>query len=110
MLNYDFPRTAKDYIHRVGRTARAGRAGSALSFVTEHEILLVEHVESKIGEKLKEFPVSEAKVLEGINAISKARVSAQSVRLLPSLMDVVLTRRSEIVGVQVWRRSNQARS
>lgn len=34
IINYDVPMNAKDYVHRVGRTARAGKAGMALTFVT----------------------------------------------------------------------------
>ncbi len=37
VINYDLPMTAEDYIHRVGRTARAGADGNALSFVTPEE-------------------------------------------------------------------------
>ncbi|KAI1637609.1 ATP-dependent RNA helicase-like protein dbp9 [Biscogniauxia mediterranea] len=37
VLNFDFPRTAKSYLHRIGRTARAGKTGMALSFVIPKE-------------------------------------------------------------------------
>ena len=34
VINYDLPQCAEDYVHRIGRTARAGATGSALSFIT----------------------------------------------------------------------------
>ena len=37
VINFDLPQTSEDYIHRIGRTARAGAAGEALSFVTPEE-------------------------------------------------------------------------
>ena len=37
MLNFDFPLTAKRYVHRVGRTARADQMGTAISFVNSNE-------------------------------------------------------------------------
>jgi len=41
VVNYDMPNTAEDYVHRIGRTARAGADGTAISFLdeTEHEVL-----------------------------------------------------------------------
>ncbi|MEA3352906.1 MAG: helicase-related protein, partial [Campylobacterota bacterium] len=34
VINYDLPRSPNDYIHRIGRTARAGKSGDAISFIT----------------------------------------------------------------------------
>ncbi|KAJ2441964.1 ribosomal RNA processing protein, partial [Coemansia sp. RSA 2424] len=45
-----------DYIHRVGRTARAGRSGRAISFVTQYDVELLQRIEQVIGKKLDEFP------------------------------------------------------
>jgi ATP-dependent RNA helicase DDX49/DBP8 len=49
VLNYDCPRAADDYIHRVGRTARAGRGGLAITFVTERDTELVKGIEDVVG-------------------------------------------------------------
>jgi ATP-dependent RNA helicase DDX49/DBP8 len=47
VLNYDIPRDPTDYIHRVGRTARAGRGGQALSIVSERDVQLIQNIEAK---------------------------------------------------------------
>jgi len=48
VLNYDIPRNPDDYVHRVGRTARAGNMGLALSFISQYDIDLVLAIENTI--------------------------------------------------------------
>ncbi len=74
MLNYSLPLDATDYIHRVGRTARAGRGGLALSLITEQDIDLVLNIEEKIKKKLVEFSgVEEKDVLPLMNEVALAQ-------------------------------------
>ncbi|RDL31975.1 uncharacterized protein BP5553_09377 [Venustampulla echinocandica] len=54
IINYDLPQDSKTYIHRVGRTARAGKSGSAVSFVTQYDVELWLRIETAIGQKLEE--------------------------------------------------------
>lgn len=58
VVNYIIPNDPKDYVHRVGRTARAGRSGTAISLVSPHEISLIHDIENKIGTKLKEYNIN----------------------------------------------------
>lgn len=58
VINYDMPTHSKDYIHRVGRTARAGRAGKAISLVTQYDVEVLQRIESVIGKKMDAFDVN----------------------------------------------------
>ncbi|KAK9082206.1 hypothetical protein Syun_031655 [Stephania yunnanensis] len=73
VINYDIPRFPRDYVHRVGRTARAGRGGMAVSFVTENDIALVHGIEEVIGKQLELFECKENDVLADITKVYKAR-------------------------------------
>merc|ERR1711972_178582 len=55
VINYDIPKNSKDYIHRVGRTARAGRSGRAVTMGTQYDIELFQRIEHFLGKKLDEF-------------------------------------------------------
>lgn len=50
VINWDMPKEPEDYTHRVGRTARAGRGGVAISFVTERDEERVVKIETRISE------------------------------------------------------------
>jgi len=52
----------KTYVHRVGRSARAGRFGEAVTFVTKHDLLLLRAIEEEVGKKLEELPVNHKEV------------------------------------------------
>lgn len=73
VINYDIPRYPRDYVHRVGRTARAGRGGLAVSFVTENDVELIHGIEAELGKPLEEFECKEKEVLAEITKVYKAR-------------------------------------
>lgn len=59
VFNYDMPRTADTYLHRIGRTARAGRKGTALSLVEAHDHVLLGKISRYINEPLKPRTIDE---------------------------------------------------
>lgn len=56
VINFDVPSHSKDYIHRVGRTARAGRSGKSITLVTQYDIEMYQRIEELIGKKLDLYP------------------------------------------------------
>ncbi|XP_052125432.1 probable ATP-dependent RNA helicase DDX47 isoform X2 [Frankliniella occidentalis] len=63
VVNFDIPMHSKDYVHRVGRTARAGRAGKAITFVTQYDVELYQRIEHLIGKQLPIYPTEEEEVM-----------------------------------------------
>jgi len=53
VINFDFPYEPEDYVHRIGRTGRAGASGVAISFADEDESFIIPDIEKYIGEELK---------------------------------------------------------
>ncbi|MEE6487870.1 hypothetical protein FKM82_015066 [Ascaphus truei] len=73
VINHNTPGLPKIYIHRVGRTARAGRSGMAITLVTQYDIHLVQAVEEQINMKLQEFAVKESEVLRILTQVNVTR-------------------------------------
>ncbi|XVF12164.1 hypothetical protein REPUB_Repub08aG0090700 [Reevesia pubescens] len=77
VINYDIPTNSKDYIHRVGRTARAGRSGVAISLVNQYELEWYLQIEKLIGKKLPEYPAQEEEVLLLLESVTEAKRLSQ---------------------------------
>ncbi|KAM6939171.1 putative ATP-dependent RNA helicase DDX49 [Lycodopsis pacificus] len=73
VINHNTPGLPKSYIHRVGRTARAGRNGVSITLVTQYDIHLVHSIEGQIKTKLKEYPVVEKEVLKILTQVNVTR-------------------------------------
>uniref|UniRef100_A0A2I2YQH1 RNA helicase n=1 Tax=Gorilla gorilla gorilla TaxID=9595 RepID=A0A2I2YQH1_GORGO len=73
VVNFDIPTHSKDYIHRVGRTARAGRSGKAITFVTQYDVELFQRIEHLIGKKLPGFPTQDDEVMMLTERVAEAQ-------------------------------------
>ena len=74
VINYDLPEDAADYVHRIGRTARAGAQGDAISFVCETHAFSMPEIEAFIGHKLPIKSVT-GELLADVDASSRVRVN-----------------------------------
>jgi ATP-dependent RNA helicase RhlB len=64
VFNYDLPQDAEDYVHRIGRTARVGKDGDAVSFACENFVYSLPEIEAYIGHKIPVEPVPEGYVAD----------------------------------------------
>ncbi|CDY53643.1 BnaA08g30330D [Brassica napus] len=64
VINYACPREIDSYVHRVGRTARAGREGYAVTFVTDNDRSLLKVIAKKVGSKLKSRIIPEQSIVK----------------------------------------------
>ena len=73
VINFDLPGHGKDYIHRVGRTARAGRSGKAVAMVTQYDVEIYQRLEGLLGKKLPELKLDEETVLVLLERVNEAQ-------------------------------------
>jgi len=78
IINYDLPQDAEDYVHRIGRTARAGAAGDAISFGCETYAMSLPDIEEYIGHKIPVAKYDPALLPELERAKSRPRRQSQS--------------------------------
>jgi ATP-dependent RNA helicase DDX49/DBP8 len=82
VINFDVPRNPTDYVHRVGRTARAGRQGTSITFVGQRDVELVLAIEAYVGSKMTEWTEEgvnvETRVLRGrtLKDVAEAKMEA----------------------------------
>lgn len=73
VMNYDLPINTKDYVHRVGRTARAGKAGKAISLVTQYDVENYLKIEHLIEKKLDLYKTEEEDVMVFCERVQEAQ-------------------------------------
>jgi superfamily II DNA/RNA helicase len=59
VINFDVPRDSEDYVHRIGRTARADRDGRAITFVSERDMTYFQQIESFLEKTIEKTPLPE---------------------------------------------------
>ena len=57
VINFDIPKFAEDYVHRIGRTGRAGASGVAISFVTMNDVSYLERIQKYIGKNIQQHTI-----------------------------------------------------
>lgn len=80
VLNYDVPFDSDLYVHRIGRTARAGKDGLAVSLVTEFDRELLLSIEKRVGRQIEEVALNTGKILKNLNLVTEALKVAKIVR------------------------------
>lgn len=81
VINYNLPFLAEDYVHRVGRTGRAGQTGTAISFVSREEERSLDSIQRLIGSKIKRVHVPGFEVSDRDSLISKVSKESRKSRL-----------------------------
>ena len=73
VINFDLPSDSKTYVHRVGRTARAGKSGVAVTLVTQYDIEIFQRIERALGKKLEENRTERDEVMVFADRVGEAQ-------------------------------------
>lgn len=86
VINYDIPTDSKAYIHRVGRTARAGRSGKSISLITQYDLEMYLRIESVLGKKLPKEDKPPKEVLDALH-VHVDKATAEAIRQTKEIHD-----------------------
>nr|MBS0021062.1 DEAD/DEAH box helicase [Gammaproteobacteria bacterium] len=84
IFNFDLPQDPEDYVHRIGRTARAGAGGDALSFACEEYVYSLPEIEAFIGSKIPTEPVVDGLLMRPISLRKRPRRAPQAGQSAPA--------------------------
>ncbi|MFF5021115.1 DEAD/DEAH box helicase [Micrococcus luteus] len=98
VVNYDIPQDAESYVHRIGRTGRAGRQGDAVLFMTPRERFLLKQIERTTRQQVEEMAVPS---VADVNAARKRRFAEGITRTLERASEEELAVFGEIVAAYV---------
>ncbi|MDH5571463.1 MAG: ATP-dependent RNA helicase RhlB [Gammaproteobacteria bacterium] len=73
VINYDLPQDVEDYVHRIGRTARAGASGEAISFACDEYVFSLPDIEEYIGHKIPLQKISSDLLMEPLPPAKRER-------------------------------------
>lgn len=71
VINYDLPQDSEDYVHRIGRTARAGAGGRAISLACEEYVRSLPDIEEYIKQKIPVMPMTDEMIVTGYRRIPR---------------------------------------
>jgi ATP-dependent RNA helicase RhlE len=102
VVNYDVPRNPEDYVHRIGRTARAGASGTAVTFMTAGEVTAVRDIERMIGRPIDKISLegydwdsmrgsAEAKPIASVNRAGHRFGTRKTADLTPEQLQALLS-------------------
>ena len=80
VFNFDLPQDAADYVHRIGRTARAGAEGDAISFACEEFAVSLPDIEHYIGHKIPSAPIAAELLATGLSTPAAAHRTGRPAR------------------------------
>jgi ATP-dependent RNA helicase DeaD len=107
VINYDAPYDAETYIHRIGRTGRAGNKGTAILFVSPRERRTLEQIEHHTRQKIERFElptskkINERRIQDLFSNLDKASESSLKNETLHSKYKEVLTRYANEKGIEL---------